>query len=232
MEDLHLLANEFEKALLQVNRVRAAEIFEQSFKERSSFDVLEELVTHTLEKIGTDWENGAVSLAQIYMSGIICEELIDQYLPKMDVKRKVIPKMAVVVLQDHHGLGKRILTSVLRAGGFEVLDFGHGVSVDDLVQKTIDNELEILLISTLMLPSALKVKDVKAKLIAKGSHTKIIVGGAPFRMDTGLWKSVDADADGKNASSIIKTVENVMAMEGIMMAMDGDMMAMEAGKKG
>lgn len=201
---------EFETTLLQINRVKAKEIFEQAFKQTSHFEDLETLVTRTLERIGQGWEDGSVSLAQVYMSGVICEELMDQYLPKMDTARKIIPKMAVVVLQDHHGLGKRIVTSILRAGGFEVLDFGQGLSVDEVVQKTIDNNLEILLISTLMLPSALKVKEVKEKLLAKGSGTKIIVGGAPFRLDVNLWKAVNADADGKNASTIISTVEMMM----------------------
>lgn len=165
------------------------------------------MTINSLERIGTGWENGNISLAQVYMSGIICEELIEKYLPKSEVKRDNLPRMAIAVLKDHHSLGKRIVYSVLRAGGFEVLDFGQGLNVDDLVNKTIDNEIEILLISTLMLPSALNVKEVKEKLVAKGVNTKIVVGGAPFRLDSNLWKSVSADADGKNAANIIRIIE-------------------------
>ncbi len=210
MKNTDLAIAEFKNALLQINRIKAAELFERSYTDATSFALLERLATNTLEKIGKDWENGAVSLAQVYMSGIICEELMDQYLPKMNIQRKVIPRMAAVVLQDHHGLGKRIVISILRAGGFEVLDFGQGVTVDEVVEKTIENDLEILLISTLMLPSALKVEEVKAKLAAKGSKVKIIVGGAPFRMDSTLWKRVGADADGKNASDIISIIEKMI----------------------
>jgi len=210
VKNIELQVKEFENALLQINRIKAAEIFEKCFLEDSSFDVLEILVISTLEKIGFGWEDGSTSLSQVYMSGIICEELIDNYMPKMSEKRKEIPKMAIAVLMDHHALGKRIVYSVVRASGFELMDFGHGLSVEDLVMKTLENNIEILLISTLMLPSALKVKLVKEKLIEKGANTKIIAGGAPFRFDRNLWKAVGADADGKNASDITRTIDTLL----------------------
>lgn len=210
MDDMNALIQEFEEALLQINRVKAGEIFEKLYKNQDSFNELETLIIHTLEKIGTDWENGEVSLSQEYMASIICEELIDKYLPLADTRRKDVPKMAIGVLKDHHGLGKRIVYAVLRAGGFELLDFGQGLSVEELFQQTMDNQIEILLVSTLMYQSALKVKDLKEKLNEAGSQTKIIVGGAPFRLDPELWKTVNADADGKDASNIIGVIEEMV----------------------
>ena len=174
---------------------------------------MEKLTVEALVVIGDGWENGTVSLSQVYMGGVICEELIDRYLPRLEARRKDIPRMAIAVLQDHHALGKRIVYSVLRSGGFEVQDFGHGLSVEALVAKTIESEVEILLVSTLMLPSALKVKEVISELKARGCKVKTIVGGAPFRLDPALWKAVGADADGKNASSVIQTIENILKGE-------------------
>ena len=201
---------EFETALLLINRVKAAEIFEKCYSLENNFEQLEQLAIQSLEKIGDGWENGTISLSQVYMSGVICEELIDKYLPKMQIKRKEVPRMAIAVLQDQHALGKRIVTSVLRAGGFEIMDFGQGLSVEALVYKTIEQRVEILLISTLMLPSAMKVKAVKEQLAAQGAFPRIIVGGAPFRLDTNLWQVVGADVDGKNAVSIVGTIEAMM----------------------
>jgi methanogenic corrinoid protein MtbC1 len=210
MENMGLLVEKFEKALLQINRMRATEIFEHCYTDENGFDLLEQLAIQTLEKIGAGWENGTTSLSQVYMSGVICEELIDKYLPKMLIKRKDVPRMAIAVLLDHHALGKRIVYSILRAGGFEVMDFGHGVSVEDLVAKSRENKIEILLISTLMLSSAMKVKAVKEQLAVQGASIRIVVGGAPFRLDKNLWQTVGADADGKNASSIIRTIEGLV----------------------
>lgn len=212
MKNIDIFIDEFEKALLQINRMKAAELFEKCYALENRFDLLEQLTVQTLEKIGGGWEDGKVSLSQVYMSGVICEELIDKYLPKKLIERKNMPKMAIAVLQDHHALGKRIVYSILRASGFEIMDFGQGLSVENLVAKSKENQIEILLISTLMLPSALKVKAVREQLVLHGDVPKIVVGGAPFRLDKNLWKTVGADADGKDASSVIKTIETIVAV--------------------
>lgn len=210
MDDMYASILELEKALLHINRVKAEEIVRCIYKGPENLHALENLMIGTLEKMGTAWENGEVSLAQEYMASIICEDLIEKYLPLSECPRKNVPKMAIGVLKDHHGLGKRMVYAVLRAAGFELLDFGLALSVDEMVHKTIDSQVEILLISTLMYPSALKVAEVKGQLDAAGAGTKIIVGGAPFRLDAELWKTVNADATGRDASEIVGIIEEMV----------------------
>ena len=120
MKNIDLEIEEFENALLQINRIKAAEIFERCYADENSFTILEQLAIRTLGNVGAGWENGTISLAQVYMSGVICEKLMDEYMPKLEVKRTEVPKMAIAVLQDYHALGKRIVYSILRAGGFEL----------------------------------------------------------------------------------------------------------------
>lgn len=207
---LDLTIHDFKEALLNINRLKAAEIFAECYENSYGINQLEDITIGALEQIGEDWEKGTVSLAQVYMSGVICEELMEKYMPRLSANRKDVPKMAIGVLQDHHALGKRIVYSVLRAGGFEVMDFGQGLDVDELVERTMENKIEILLISTLMLPSAMKVKEVVDKLKNRQFKGKVIVGGAPFRLDSGLWERVGADADGKNASDIIRIIDSLL----------------------
>jgi monomethylamine corrinoid protein len=209
MKNLNLLKDEFIVALLQVDRIKAAEIFDK-FSSKASKSILENMIVSAMEQIGHGWEKGTISLAQVYMSGVICEELIDKYLPAKGISRKDIPKMGIAVLQDYHVLGKRIVCSVLRSGGYELTDYGHGLGPDEVVENVEKDKPEILLISTLMLSSALKVKEVIEKLALRGIKVKVIVGGAPFRLDRELWKTVGADANGKNASDIIKIIERMV----------------------
>ncbi len=200
---------EFQTALLQIDRVKAAEIFESCYLQNKSFEALEYLTMGALEKIGTDWEDGQLSLSQVYMSGVICEELIEQYMPNFNVTSNKEPRIGIAVLQDHHALGKRIVCSVLRAGGYDVLDFGQGLSAEEISEKTMEKKVDILLISTLMLASALQVKKVVEILREKNMPVKIIVGGAPFRLDSSLWQKVNADADGKNGTEVSKMIEKL-----------------------
>jgi len=202
---------EFKNALLQIDRVKAANILEQCYVDKRDFPRLEQLIMESLDEIGQGWERGTVSLAQTYMSGIISEELINRYLPKDEgaLEGENALKIAIAVLEDHHILGKKIVCSVLKAGGYSLLDFGQGLSPGKIVEKVLRHQTDILLISTLMLPSALKVTEVKKQLTEAGREVKIIVGGAPFRLDSELWQAVGADAKGDKATDAISLIERV-----------------------
>lgn len=210
MINFTLLTDDFTDALLSMNRTKAAKILNECYTEYSDYFVLEKIISDSLNRIGDDWEEGSTSLAQIYMSGVICEELIERFFPQAKNDKKDFPRLAIAVLHDHHALGKRIVSSIVRANGYEILDFGQGLTVEELIELTIENDIKILLISTLMLPSALKVKTLTEKLNQMGSAVKVIVGGAPFRFDSQLWEKVGAVADGKNATDIVAILEKVV----------------------
>jgi methanogenic corrinoid protein MtbC1 len=195
-----------ESALISVDRVRVGRIIRDSCTPGTPFNCVETLIVPALEEIGRRWEAGDVALSQVYMSGRICEEIVDSMLPPGDPRRIDQPRMAIAVLEDHHTLGKRIVVSVLRAGGYEVTDYGHGLSVDDLVRNVSRDNVKILLISTLMLPAALRSKDAIARIKKELPGTKVIVGGAPFNFDPLLWKEVGADAMGSTASDTLAIV--------------------------
>jgi methanogenic corrinoid protein MtbC1 len=97
----------------------------------------------------------------------------------------------------------------MRASGFELFDYGR-LDVDELVEKTIADRLRVLMISVLILPSALKVKQVCARLKERGADVKVVVGGAPFLFDAQLWQEVGADAMGNSASEAVAIVERLM----------------------
>ena len=197
----------FERALLALDRVAARNILMPISENKGAMEAVESLVVPVLKKLGEGWEGGGLSLAQIYMSGRICEELIDGLLPPADPLRKHQPKMAIAVLEDHHAIGKNIIYSTLRASGFEVFDFGVGVSVETLLRRTREDEIEMLLVSVLMLRSALKIGELISGLRDSGLNTQVVVGGAPFRFDSLLWKEVGADAMGENGADALRIVE-------------------------
>jgi methanogenic corrinoid protein MtbC1 len=203
-----------EEALLSVDRVKAGRIVKETCTPGSPFVCLETLVVPALEEVGRRWEAGDVALSQVYMSGRICEEIVDAMLPPGDPQRIGQPKMAIAVLEDHHTLGKRIVVSVLRAGGYEISDYGHGVMAEDLVKLVAKDNIRILLISTLMLPAALRAKQAIAEIKKAQPQTKVIVGGAPFNFDSTLWHEVGADAMGHTASDTLALVKEMAGGDG------------------
>jgi len=98
-------ALEFEQALLSLDRLAARNMLLEPGGSETPLQLVEKLVVPALERIGAGWEQGRVTLSQVYMSGRICEELVDTLLPSDGLGRKNRPKTAIAVLQDYH-LGK------------------------------------------------------------------------------------------------------------------------------
>ena len=92
---------------------------------------------------------------------------------------------------------------------FFLSDFGT-IEVDELVELVKIEKIKILLISVLMLPSALMVKKVKKRLYDMGLDVKIVVGGAPFRFDSQLWQEVGSDAMCATASESVSTINKII----------------------
>ncbi len=197
--------DDFRKALLASDPDAAASILAAYLVDGIALDFVEEVLVKTLEQIGDGWENGQYALSQVYMSGRICEDLLEKVLPDESGSRKVRPKIAIATLNDYHALGKRIVYAVLRAGGYQLIDYGR-VETGELARRVEDDQIEMLLISVLMLSSALQVKEVVTSLGYKGNKTKIVVGGAPFRLNRRLWQEVGADAVGFTASDALLLV--------------------------
>jgi methanogenic corrinoid protein MtbC1 len=206
---MHELVKPFREALESLDRVGAESVFAQALTSLVPIQVIEQVVVPALEQVGVAWQEGSLALSQVYMSGRLCEELVERVLPPSDPDRKHQPRSAIVVLSDYHMLGKRIVYSLMRASGFELFDYGR-MDVDELVERAVADKIRVLLISVLMLPSALKVREVSARLKAAAIPVRIAVGGAPFLFDDQLWREVGADAMGRSAAEAVTIVESWM----------------------
>ncbi len=189
----------FKDALLALDQSHARQVLQESIDRLGLVPTLEELITAALADIGRGWEDGSLALSQIYMSGRICEGLIEQFLPLGDPGRKSEPRLAVAVYEDYHLLGKRLVHSVLRSAGHDLRDYGR-VDLESALRLVEQDRIQVLFLSALMLPSALHLGELRRRLDRAGLPTRIVVGGAPFCFDAGLWKEVGADAMGRAAS--------------------------------
>lgn len=197
------------QALLSVDKIKIKELLAKAIDEYSPVNTVEGIIVPALQRIGEDWSMGIVSLSQVYMSGIICGNILDTIAIPISETKKIQPKIAIAVFEDFHTLGKSILCSFLRASGYEVTDYGHGLTVSDTVNRTIRDNIEVLMLSTLMLPAALRIGAMKDALADRNFRGKLVVGGAPFNFDTELYKEVGADYMGRNVSEAIDIIKEI-----------------------
>ena len=204
------LSEQFEEALLALDRLKARQMVEEAATRLTALELVELMVVPALTRIGSRWEAGETDLSQVYMSGRICEKLAEELKPQQQKNMLNGSAIAIATLIDQHALGKRIITSVLRAAGYPPIDLGHGLSADEIISKTIEHRINILLISTLMYSTAIEVKYLTERLRELSPDTIIIVGGAPFRLDTTLWQEVGADYDGRNGMDISSLIKRLI----------------------
>ncbi len=208
MPDYEQLAERMREALLAVDQLQAEGILD-SVASHPPLDQVENILVPAMEHIGDGWEDGDVALSQVYMSSRICEQLVRRMNVEQDQLRFPQPRMAIAVLEDFHLLGKSIIHSMLHGAGYRVQDFGR-MDADTLAAKVVGEEIEILLVSTLMLRAALRVPELRRRIETRGRNgVQIIVGGAPFRFDPELWTQVGADATAAGAAELLPIVKQM-----------------------
>jgi methanogenic corrinoid protein MtbC1 len=203
------LAQQFEATLLMLDRLGAERLLLEAGLADRPAEVFEDIVVPALVSIGATWEDGNIALSQVYMSGRICQDVASSIFVPVPGGRRGQPTVAVAVLEDAHTLGKTIVLSLLRASGYEVLDFGSCRGIEELAEMAEHNRVEVLMVSTLMLRAALRVGELRTCLDNARLPTKLVVGGAPFRFDEKLWKEVGADYFGRNASDALEAMAQI-----------------------
>ncbi|RLI31730.1 cobalamin-binding protein, partial [Candidatus Bathyarchaeota archaeon] len=105
---------------------------------------------------------------------------------------------------DHHDIGKNIVAALLTANGFEVIDLGVDVPVEEFVEAVRRFEPDILGLSALMTTTVPLQRRVIERLEELGlrDKVKILVGGGAVTPD--MAREMGADAYGRDALDAVK----------------------------
>lgn len=204
------LINESIKYLLATDRLKFTEFSRRAGEQLSALEFIEQIITPSLAQISILWETNQIALSQLYMSGRLCETIFSELFHSQSKLLHKKPKMGIAALQDFHSLGQKTIIGYLTSMGYQIENLGYGLNIEEILKKAQSSSWEILLISTLMLSSALKVKELVEELKKRDlTHLKVIVGGAPFRLDPTLWKEVGAHGTAASPASLIHLLESM-----------------------
>lgn len=94
---------------------------------------------------------------------------------------------------DIHDIGKNMVATLLKAGGFEVHDLGINIQAETFVKAIVDHNADILAMSALLTTTASQQRKVIDLLTEKGLRdtVKIMVGGGGISKD--FADSIGAD---------------------------------------
>lgn len=179
--------------------------------------VLFQLVLPAVERmLRSAGEGCEVSLAQHFLTSQIASDVAGWLIPQFKTTQD---SAGCVVLGtsagDFHGLGKTIVSGCLRAHNFRVVDLGLNVSPEAFVDRALVEGASVIGISSMMVHTATGARGsrgVRSLLRSRGleAHVRIIVGGAPYRHNPQLFRSVEADAWAEDGLAAAGTVRKLI----------------------
>ena len=120
-------------------------------------------------------------------------------------KHKII---MATVKGDIHDIGKNIVILMLKNYGYEVIDMGKDVPSEDIVDKAIAENAEIIGLSALMTTTMTEMKTVVDIAKAKGCKAKIMIGGAVITQD--YADEIGADGYSKDSVDAVKMADKLV----------------------
>jgi monomethylamine corrinoid protein len=165
--------------------------------------------------IGDKFEAAEIYLPQIMMSAKAMNaamEILTPELAKEKAGEGVGTAITFVQEGDIHDIGHRLVSTMLGANGFKIIDLGVDVSNDTLVEEVKKSKGGKLLLvgSALMTTSMLGQKDTVVVLQEEGlrDSVKIMFGGAPVSQK---WiDEIGADATAENAADAARVALGLM----------------------
>jgi len=181
-------------------------------------DIVENGIARGLRRVGERFENGEAFLTDLVGAAAAAEGALDSVLrPAMAKARTSQRSLGKIVLGtvsgDIHDIGKNIVAAMLFASGFEVVDLGTDVSVDNFVTRSAEVGAKVVGASALLsttLPVQREIISEFVKRRMRDRH-KLLVGGAPA---TEQWaKDIKADGYAPNAVDAVKLVKSLLGLE-------------------
>ena len=153
-------------------------------------------IAEGLQVVGQRFQEGEWFLGELVYSGEIAKEAMEQLSPLLksggaESKGKVV---IGTVTGDLHDLGKNIFGNYATSAGFEIIDLGVGVAVEDFVKAAREHQPIAVGMSCLLTVCAGSVGKIIAELSHQGLReaSKVIIGGAALTEE--FAKEVGADA--------------------------------------
>ena len=172
--------------------------------------VIMEGMAPAMAVVGNKFETGEYFLSELVVAGEIMKEgmeIINPYI-RADSSKRAERVVIATVEGDNHDIGKNLVSTLLKAQGFEVVDLGTDVPANSIVEAVKEHNAVIVGLSALLTSTMANMGEVIKALEATSlrNRVKVIIGGAPVTPQ--FAKSIGADHGALNAmEGVHKCVE-------------------------
>lgn len=170
-----LIDGDRDAALTEARRLRAAGVPVER--------IVSEGLETAMEQVDAKCTVEAFNLLEIMLVGRAVTVVADELYPRGAPDGRTRATVAIASPEgDVHDLGKNIVTMVLSAKGFRVVDLGKDCPLDTLLEAAGREQVAAVLLSGLITTVIPQVRRVRPALAGRGlGSVKVLAGGAALR---------------------------------------------------
>lgn len=146
-------------------------------------DIIEGPLMEGMNKVGELFGAGKMFLPQVVKTARTMKKAVSILQPYIEAGREEGAKKAgklllATVKGDVHDIGKNIVSVVMACNNYEIIDLGVMVPAEEIVQKAIAEQVNMIGLSGLITPSLDEMVHVAIEMQRAGLQIPIMIGGA------------------------------------------------------
>ena len=164
------------KKITQGDIQESLKIYEEFIKIFNIVDFFDKILKPVMSKVGSDWENGKISVGVEHIASNIAQTLVKGIMEQANgrtTKKKIL--ICVPVGEEHH-LGCDVLETYLSMNGFKVFNMSTSAPTESILNFIDDNNPDMILLS-ITISDNLKSGQRLARKIKQEFDIPIFVGG-------------------------------------------------------
>ncbi|WP_066316160.1 MerR family transcriptional regulator [Bacillus sp. FJAT-29814] len=164
-------------ALIEMDAQEANNITEVAFSMFEYEYVFHHLLAEILYRIGDDWENGKITVAQEHFASQFVMNRFGQFLRILPVNKSLPKILAFCPEGEDHHIGLMLFSLFLRKKGHEVIYLGPNTPFDGLLDVMENKQLSIIAISITNPAHMVRVEKWIQACIETNTQLKFVIGG-------------------------------------------------------
>jgi trimethylamine corrinoid protein len=209
------LFSEMENAIVQGDKDMAESLAKEAVEKQLDLnEVIEKGYVPGIQKVGELWEKGEYFLPELISSAECMKaamRVLQPELEKAQIETRSLGKIIIGTVEgDIHDIGKNLVSSMLSANGFDVIDLGADVKLEKFIEKAEEENADFICLSALLTTTMVGQKRLVEMLKEKNlsDRFKVMVGGAPVNQK---WADdIGADGYAENAMIAVHAVKNII----------------------
>ena len=212
---LQLIRKQIHEAIVAGDSQAIREAVKQALEAgEAPLPLINEVLNPALKDVGDRFDRGDYFLPELIMAAEAMQAAVDVLQPELEARKEQIESPGRVLMAtvqgDIHDIGKNIVTALLRANGFTVLDLGKDVPAAEIMSKAEEFKADIIGLSALLSTTLPYCRDTLRLLEEKGLRQKyhVFIGGGAATPD--YAKRIGAEYGGAHAEAAVASMRKAM----------------------